>query len=163
MWSASAPLRLLALIAASSCCCNNRSQHHVSAFLVRPATPGPSTAVTPRTRAFDGVISCRLVQSYVGGHLGTSARSRAGRPVSMASTETDQMDSPAVNVDGSNAQNGDDAYQPDRGVESQAYQSNEGWQLKYHDIKTRRDAADKRAKVGHVVFCAWRAKNASLP
>lgn len=38
-------------------------------------------------------------------------------------------------------------YQPDRDVDSTAYESDQGWQLKYHDIKTRRDAADARAKV----------------
>lgn len=42
---------------------------------------------------------------------------------------------------------GDDVYKPDRDVERQAYESAEGWILKYHDIKTRRDAADARAKV----------------
>lgn len=47
-----------------------------------------------------------------------------------------------VDGDGSS----DDVFRPDRGVEEQAYQSDEGWQLKYHDIKTRRDAADDRAK-----------------
>lgn len=41
----------------------------------------------------------------------------------------------------------DDVFRPDRDVEKQAYQSTEGWQLKYHDIKTRRDAADDRAKL----------------
>ncbi|CAN0260460.1 unnamed protein product [Ascophyllum nodosum] len=39
-----------------------------------------------------------------------------------------------------------DGYNPDRDVGSQAYQSTEGWTLKYHDIKTRRDAAEARAK-----------------
>lgn len=48
----------------------------------------------------------------------------------------------AVDVDSSS----DDVFRPDRDVEKQAYQSTEGWQLKYHDIKTRRDAADDRAK-----------------
>lgn len=40
-------------------------------------------------------------------------------------------------------------YRPDRDTESQAYQSAEGqtWKLKYHDIKTRRDTSDTRAKV----------------
>ena len=40
-----------------------------------------------------------------------------------------------------------DGYYPDRDVGSQAYQSTEGWTLKYHDIKTRRDVAEARAKV----------------
>lgn len=38
-------------------------------------------------------------------------------------------------------------YQPDRDVDRTAYESEEGWELKYHDIKTRRDTADARAKV----------------
>lgn len=45
-------------------------------------------------------------------------------------------------------------YQPDRDVERMAYQSEEGkWELKYHDIKTRRDTADARAKVRALSVC----------
>lgn len=52
--------------------------------------------------------------------------------------------------------NGDDVFRPDRGVEKQAYQSTEGWQLKYHDIKTRRNAADDRAKArSHIYVMVW--------
>lgn len=42
-------------------------------------------------------------------------------------------------------------YAPDRGTKSQAYESpQQRWTLKYHDIKTRRDASDARSKV-----CRW--------
>ena len=54
----------------------------------------------------------------------------------------------------SSSSSSDDVFQPDRGVEKQAYQSTEGWQLKYHDIKTRRDAADARAKARSRMICA---------
>lgn len=37
--------------------------------------------------------------------------------------------------------------EPYRDVESQEYRSKQPWQLKYNDIKTRRDVADARAKV----------------
>ncbi len=44
-------------------------------------------------------------------------------------------------------------YQPDRDVDTTAYESEQAWQLKYHDIKTRRDAADARAKVRAALVC----------
>lgn len=43
-------------------------------------------------------------------------------------------------------------YKPDRDVDRQAFESTSGYDLKYHDIKTRRDAADARAKVGGCVY-----------
>lgn len=46
-------------------------------------------------------------------------------------------------------------YQPDRDVERTAYESKEGWELKYHDIKTRRDTADARAKVCAICVCVY--------
>lgn len=44
--------------------------------------------------------------------------------------------------------------EPYRDVESQEYKSksNQPWQLKYHDIKTRRDVADARSKVSCPFF-----------
>lgn len=55
----------------------------------------------------------------------------------MVSTEVEAVDV-NVNVE----------YKPDRDTKSQAYQSTDGqWNLKYHDIKTRREASDARAKV----------------
>lgn len=48
-------------------------------------------------------------------------------------------------------------YQPDRDAERTAYESEEGWALKYHDIKTRRDTADARAKV--CAACGLRVKH----
>ena len=44
-------------------------------------------------------------------------------------------------------------YQPDRDAERTAYESEQGWELKYHDIKTRRDTADARGKVRATRVC----------
>lgn len=57
------------------------------------------------------------------------------------------LDNRLKNKKSSNPKGENDGYNPDRDVESQAYQSSQGWTLKYHDIKTRRDAAEARAKV----------------
>lgn len=63
--------------------------------------------------------------------------------VTMTSTETGSIN---VNLE-ENVE-----YRPDRDTESQAYESNQGWTLQYHDIKTRRDVADARAQVGAITM-----------
>lgn len=103
------------------------NQHHVLSFV-------PPAAVTPRRRISS---SSSIISSSIAFHEATAVVAvRAGvvrRRVAMTSSTA---------IDNSSA------YQPDRDVESQAYESKDGrWNLKYHDIKTRRDAADARAKV----------------
>lgn len=76
---------------------------------------------------------------------------------SLGAAEVDDVNKTDVGADvvegTSDSDDTSSVFRPDRDVGRQAYQSDEGWQLKYHDIKTRRDAADNRAKARRHVFC----------
>lgn len=114
---------------------------NVSAFLVVPS----ATRVKIITLESSSSRSIRN-QSYRWERLrlGRTKR-RTSRAMARALMNNDVTQ---VDVEkNSNSRGLNDGYNPDRDVESQAYQSSQGWTLKYHDIKTRRDAAEARAKV----------------
>lgn len=123
----------------------------MSAFLYAPPTRS-SPAVEPRARQNPGgTTGCRV--RIAGAAVDVRVRScgARGKVASIAmSGEVGDVNKTDLAVDDdsstSTSTSSDDVFRPDRDVEKQAYQSTEGWQLKYHDIKTRRDAADDRAK-----------------
>lgn len=142
MWSSiAAAVRPVALTACLLFSCNIVNWNNVvSAFLVPPS--GPPAAVSSRRTLTPRYLLCRSSSSSIAssGIGGGEAR----RGVLMAIGQVDV----GVESDVNSEKESEEVYKPDRDVESQAYQSAEGWTLKYHDIKTRRDAADARAKVG---------------
>lgn len=158
MWSASGAFRVLVFIAVSSGIQSSRRQH-VSAFLVPPTLIEAAGARRAASNALGNSLR-RSVYSAAAATAGARTKSHAISRLSIVRMST-KIDQAEVDVDVNNRSSGaaDDAYKPDRDVESQAYQSTEGWQLKYHDIKTRRDAADAMAKVSVCVFCTLSASS----
>lgn len=144
MWSSiAAALRLVALTACLLF--SGDRKNDVSAFLVSPRPPATvpfRRSLTPRNSL------CSSDRSVSSSGVGSGV---ARRGVLMAIGQVDVGIGSNIDSEKESAEE----YKPDRDVESQAYQSAQGWTLKYHDIKTRRDAADARATVGvkQLRFC----------
>lgn len=126
--------------------------HHVSAFLVvhSPKRIKIITLGNNRRCGSGSIRDCDYRFDSVTAVGRTKRCTSRAMARALMSTDTTQVD---VDIDrlknkkSNNSSGGNDGYNPDRDVESQAYQSAQGWTLKYHDIKTRRDMAEARAKV----------------
>lgn len=135
MWRA---LFHLVLVAS---CTRGTDEHHVflPGFVPPHALGSPTT-----TNTWQSAPRRPLSRTVEDANDNTKCRSTGlrGRYVSsMASTEVGGVEFDVENV------KSELEYRPDRDTESQAYESAEGWTLRYHDLKTRRDVSDARAKV----------------